>query len=155
MPAERTRTITLITLLRRTSQLMVDELIERLRAAGFPESVAAQHPVFENIDPDGTRLTVLAARAGMTHQSMSELVQSMVTLGHLERRPDPSDRRARLIALTPYGRRMVRTAVGEIAAIEAAWLERWRAAGFDVDVRSMLDAGLEAHRSQNTDARST
>lgn len=147
MPVERTRAVTLISLFRQTSRLMVDELIERLRAAGFPESTAAQHPVFESIDPDGTRLTVLAARAGMTHQSMSELVDSMVRLGHLERRPDPSDGRARLVVLTDYGRRMVRTAVAEIADIERQWHQRWLAAGHDVDVRGMLDAGLQAART--------
>src|SRR6266511_3487665 len=79
------RAITLISLFRSTAQLMVEELIERLHAAGYQDTTAAHHPVFENIDPEGTRLTVLAARAGMTHQSMSELVQVLEGRGYLER----------------------------------------------------------------------
>jgi DNA-binding MarR family transcriptional regulator len=143
VPPERARAITLITLFRQTSKLMVDELTQRLRAAGDPHCTPAHHPVFENIDPDGTRLTVLAERAAMTHQSMSELVSSMAAIGYLERVPDPADGRAKLVRLTPYGRRMVRIAVAEIADIEREWLNRFRQAGFDVDVRAMLDAALQ------------
>jgi DNA-binding MarR family transcriptional regulator len=140
---ERARAITLITLFRQTSKLMVDELTQRLRAAGDVNCTPAHHPVFENIDPDGTRLTVLAERAAMTHQSMSELVSSMAAIGYLERVRDPADGRAKLVRLTPYGRRMVRIAVAEIADVEREWLDRFRRAGFDVDVRGMLDAALQ------------
>jgi DNA-binding MarR family transcriptional regulator len=140
---ERARASTLITLFRQASKLMVDELTQRLRAAGDLHCTPAHHPVFENIDPGGTRLTVLAERAAMTHQSMSELVSSMATIGYLERVPDPADGRAKLVRLTPYGRRMVRIAVAEIADVEREWLDRFRRAGFDVDVRGMLDAALQ------------
>jgi hypothetical protein len=46
------------------AQLMVAELVERLNAAGYPDISAAAHPVFENIDPNGTRLTELAREPG-------------------------------------------------------------------------------------------
>jgi DNA-binding MarR family transcriptional regulator len=143
LPQDRQRVITLITLFRQTARQMVDELVERLRAGGYEDMTAAHHPLFENIDPDGTRLTVLAARAGMTHQSMGELVRGLELSGYLERRADPSDGRARLVALTPRGRAAVRLAVKEIAAIEAAWLERVGAAGFELDAPALLEAGLQ------------
>jgi DNA-binding MarR family transcriptional regulator len=143
MTVERASATTLITLFRQTSKLMVDELTRRLRAAGDVHCTPAHHPVFENIDPEGTRLTVLAERAAMTHQSMSELVSTMAAIGYLERVPDPADGRAKLVRLTPHGRQMVRLAVAEIADIEREWLDRFRHAGFDVDVRAMLDAGLQ------------
>jgi DNA-binding MarR family transcriptional regulator len=141
--SDRARVVTLIALFRQTSRVMVDELIERLREAGFDDTTAAHHPLFENIDPGGTRLTVLAARAGMTHQSMGELVGALERRGYLERRSDPSDRRVRLVALTAKGRDVARLAVREIAAIEAAWLERAGAADFELDVRALLRAGLQ------------
>jgi DNA-binding MarR family transcriptional regulator len=150
---ERARANTLITLFRQASKLMVDELTQRLRAAGDLHCTPAHHPVFENIDPGGTRLTVLAERAAMTHQSMSELVSSMATIGYLERVPDPADGRAKLVRLTPYGRRMVRIAVTEIADLEREWLERFRHAGFDIDVPGMLDTALqlaETHSSMRS-----
>jgi DNA-binding MarR family transcriptional regulator len=141
--SERARVITLIALFRQTSRVMVDELIERLRDGGFEDTTAAHHPLFENIDPGGTRLTVLAARAGMTHQSMGELVGALERRGYLERGSDPSDGRVRLVVLTEKGRAAARLAVKEIAAIEAAWLERVGAAGFELDMRALLRAGLQ------------
>jgi DNA-binding MarR family transcriptional regulator len=148
LPEERARVITLIALFRETARLMVDELVERLHAAGYRDHTAAHHPVFENIDRDGTRLTVLAARARMTHQSMGELVQTLEHRGYLERRPDPSDGRATLVLLTRHGRQSVRRAVAEIAEIEAAWLERFRRAGLDVDLRPVLEAGLREREAE-------
>jgi DNA-binding MarR family transcriptional regulator len=123
--------------------VMVEELVDRLRAGGFEDMTAAHHPLFENVDPGGTRLTVLAARAGMTHQSMGELVSVLEQRGYVERRSDPSDGRVRLVVLTARGRDAVRLAVKEIAAIEAAWLERVGAAGFELDVQALLRAGLQ------------
>ena len=141
--SDRARVVTLISLFRQTSRVMVDELIERLHRGGFPDMTAAHHPLFESIDPGGTRLTVLAARAGMTHQSMGELVSALEERGYVERRSDPSDGRVRLVVLTEKGRSAVRLAVKEIAAIEAAWLERVGAAGFELDGRAVLKAGLQ------------
>jgi len=141
-PSERARVITLITLFRRTARLMVDELLEGLHDAGYEDQTAAHHPVFENIDPEGTRLTVLAARAGMTHQSMGELVQALESRGYVERRVDPKDSRARLVRLTPLGRRSVRRAIDEIAEIESAWLERFRRAGLRDDLHDVLAGAL-------------
>jgi DNA-binding MarR family transcriptional regulator len=100
--------------------------------------------VFENIDPEGTRLTVLAARAGLTHQAIAEVVAEMEARGYVERVADPSDGRARLIRLTDDGREMVRAAIRVIASIERKWLRRWRAAGLEGDLRAALEAGLEA-----------
>lgn len=53
---------------------------------------------------DGLRLTDLAVRAGITAQSMGELVDDLESKGYLERRPDPDDRRAKRIYLTERGR---------------------------------------------------
>ena len=120
---------------------MVDELIARLEAAGYRDINAAFHPVFENVDPGGTRLTELAARTGMTHQSMGELVNALEQRGYLERRSDPTDGRVRLVCLTAKGRQLVRRAVREIKAIEAVWNARFEAAGF-ADFRAALEASL-------------
>src|SRR5919199_4109650 len=100
MTTDGARTATLISLLRHTAQLMVAGLIERLTAAGYRDLSAAMHPVFENIDREGTRLTDLAARADMTHQSMGELIDTLEQRGYVERRPDPADGRARLVCFT-------------------------------------------------------
>lgn len=55
------------------------------------------------LDIEGTRLTVMAQRAAMTKQSMSELVMQLEQLGIVARRPDPADARARIIHFTDKG----------------------------------------------------
>jgi DNA-binding MarR family transcriptional regulator len=134
--------MSLIALFRRTSQLMVAELVERLNEAGYADISAAAHPVFESIDPGGTRLTRLAARAEMTHQAMGELVSTLERRGYLERRADPSDGRAQLVCLTAKGRRLARAALREIAEIEASWSASWEAAGLEADLRPAFAGAL-------------
>ena len=136
------RQVTVISLLRRTNHRMVNEITERMEASGFPDSPPSFHPIFENLDPEGTRLTVLAARAGLTHQSVGEVVTELERRGYVERIPDPSDKRARLVSLTDRGRDLVRAAVRHIADIEREWGERWEAGGLRGDVRAALLAGL-------------
>jgi DNA-binding MarR family transcriptional regulator len=125
---------------------MVDELVDRLDRAGFPGITASFHPVFENIDSGGTRLTELAARADVTHQAMGDLVSALEARGYVERRADPIDGRARLVCLTPLGRRMVRRALREMGAIEEAWQRRFEASGCP-DFRAALEAAVTSARA--------
>jgi DNA-binding MarR family transcriptional regulator len=55
----------------------------------------------------------------MTPQAMSELVEHLVSHGYLERMPDPSDRRAKLIVLTDLGYEALQDAFDTIIGIEA------------------------------------
>jgi predicted transcriptional regulator len=140
---------TIISLIRRMGTLMVDELVKRMDAAGYRDVNASFHPVFENLDAGGTRLTDLAARAGMTHQSMGELVTALERRGYLERRADPTDGRARLVRLTPRGRQFVRRALREIQAIEAAWQARFESGGFG-DFRTAIETAVTTARSERS-----
>lgn len=67
---------------------------------------------------DGLRLTEMAARAGITVQSMGELVDDLQAKGYLERRPDPDDRRAKRIHLTARGQNNARVAKRATADVE-------------------------------------
>jgi DNA-binding MarR family transcriptional regulator len=135
----RTRVITLIAVVRSVARLMLDELIARLHTAGYTDMTAAQHLVFENLDPNGTRLTTLAQRAGVTRQAITELVNTLQRNGYLEVRPDATDGRARLVHLTSKGKAAVRVAVTEIAAIEARWQESAARAGLTLNLRQLLE----------------
>lgn len=57
----------------------------------------------QNLDFDGTRLTTIAQRARMTKASMMELVNKAQALGLVERRPDPDDKRAKIVSFTSQG----------------------------------------------------
>jgi DNA-binding MarR family transcriptional regulator len=66
---------------------------------------------------DGLRLTDIAAQAGMTPQSMGELVDDLVAKGYLRRQEDPADRRAKRIYLTGLGRQAADA--GQVATRQA------------------------------------
>jgi DNA-binding MarR family transcriptional regulator len=68
----------------------------------------------------------------MTHQSMSELVVGLEAAGFVQRVPDPADGRAKLICLTPLGRRVVRKAVEEIANNRGGMVSTKCAASLDL-----------------------
>ena len=55
----------------------------------------------------------------MSKQAMSELVTDLERLGYLRRRPDPEDRRAKLIEFTDRGWAAVSTALDAFTDIEA------------------------------------
>jgi DNA-binding MarR family transcriptional regulator len=74
------------------------------------ELTTAQARLLAGVDDDGTRLTDLAGRAQITKQSAGFLVDHLERLGYVERVPDPTDARARLIRLAPRGREAQRGA---------------------------------------------
>lgn len=79
------------------------QLEDGLRVAGYTDIRAAHAQVFVVLQPEGSRLTDLAARAGMTKQAMGELVRYLEQHGYLEIQPDSRDRRAKLIRPTERG----------------------------------------------------
>ncbi|MEZ0367875.1 MAG: MarR family winged helix-turn-helix transcriptional regulator [Candidatus Sericytochromatia bacterium] len=69
----------------------------------FPQARLAHTSVLPHIDWEGTRITALAARMGVTKQAASQLVQDMVRLGMLELCPDPEDGRAKRVHFSAQG----------------------------------------------------
>jgi len=108
-------------LLRDSFQEVVRRVSVGLAEAGFDDLRPAHTAVFQHIEAAGSRLTDLAERAQITKQSMGYLIDHLERCGYLERRPDPSDRRAALISLTDRGWEQVRAALRIIAAVEEEW----------------------------------
>jgi DNA-binding MarR family transcriptional regulator len=115
-------------------------LLERRLADTPYNDIRISHGcVFGNIDPDGTRLTDLAERARMTKQSVGEVTSDLEQRGYVERIPDPSDGRAKIIRLTERGRAAQSLGIGLIDEIEQEWAER-----FGADRVAALREALEA-----------
>lgn len=105
-------------LLRLAYNLLSRRIFSAVSAAGYSDLRPSHGNVMEQLTfDDGRRLTELANFAGITAQSMSELVDDLERMGYVERRPDPTDRRAKRIYLTARGRDNVQ--VGTTAAWEA------------------------------------
>ena len=81
--------------------------IAKLRARGHDRVTLAHTTLLPYLDPEGTSVTNLAERAGMTKQSMRQLVLDLEDKGYIKRIPDPDDRRATLVIFTVEGRRFI------------------------------------------------
>jgi DNA-binding MarR family transcriptional regulator len=102
-----------------SAHLLVSRLVaEGVAAAGHP--IRPSHSlVFGQLGPEGARLTGMARVANVTPQAMSELVDELESMGYVERTPDPTDRRAKLIVLTERGRACSRDGAEIVHRIEA------------------------------------
>ena len=106
-------------LLREPFLAFIAELLRRLHDAGYDDLRIAHLVVFQHIDPEGSRITDLAAKAQMAKPSMAYLVEHLEAVGYLERYRDPTDGRARLVRLTARGWQQVEDALDIIAGMEA------------------------------------
>jgi len=96
-------------------------IYEAVRHAGFTDVTVAQGRLAAGIDPDGTRLSVLAERAQVAKQTATALVDHLERSGYVERVSDPADGRARLVRLTSRGRKVIPVARAEERVIEQEW----------------------------------
>jgi DNA-binding MarR family transcriptional regulator len=120
----RSQPKSLAILLREPFRAGTEVLHRRFAERGHPEIRPPHGHVMQFLDDDGTRVSVLAERAHMTKQSMAELVHHLERLGYVERVPDPSDRRAKLVRATPRGKQLYVIAREVVAEIEAEWTRR-------------------------------
>jgi DNA-binding MarR family transcriptional regulator len=92
-----------------------------LAEAGFDDFTPAQARVMQRIGPDGTRLTELAEQAQITKQTAGFLVDQLERAGYVERVPDPTDRRARLVRGAPKAWAAKEVADAVVAEVEREW----------------------------------
>jgi DNA-binding MarR family transcriptional regulator len=98
-----------------------DDLAAPRAGAGYGDIREPHYQIFGNIRMGGIRLTELADRAQLSLAAASELVNDLVDMGYLARRPDPSDGRAKLIDLTKRGGALMADAGRRVAEIEGRW----------------------------------
>ena len=122
------QTVNTVALLGRAYSLLGFQIVDGVVGAGFPQK-PAHSAVFAQIVPEGSRLTDLARGANMTPQAMGELVDELEELEYVVRHPDPTDRRAKLIVLTPKGRECIAAGRATIDGIEQQLTELLGARG--------------------------
>ena len=91
-------------------QAFVVELRADQERAGVGGLGRADGYVFRALDQQPLTVSDLATRLGVTKQAAGQIVTDMEERGLVSRRPDPDDGRARLLDLTPEGRRALRRA---------------------------------------------
>lgn len=108
-------------LLRHPLQALVAEVNRSLVADGFSDLRPAHSAVFVNLGSEGIRISDLAERAGMTKQSMGALVGYLEKRGYVSVRPDPKDRRAKVVRRTNKGVDSHEPARRIIARVQEKW----------------------------------
>lgn len=117
------KTVNTVALLGRAHSLLGFRIVDGVVGAGFPQK-PAHSAVFAQIAPNGSRLADMARRANMSPQAMGELVDGLEQLGYLVRRPDRTDRRAKLIILTRKGQACIAAGIATIDGIEQQLTDR-------------------------------
>jgi DNA-binding MarR family transcriptional regulator len=136
------RDLNTVAMLGQAYSLLGFQIVDGVVGAGFPQK-PSHSAVFAQIKIEGSRLTDLARGANITPQAMGELVDELEELGYVERRPDPTDRRAKLIVLTDRGRACVAAGISTINGIEERITEILGERGHR-QLRSLLTRLLDA-----------
>jgi DNA-binding MarR family transcriptional regulator len=87
-------------LLFRCARLLNERALVAMRASTGKPIRAAHTSLFPHIDLEGTRLTEIARRMGISKQAVGQLVAELEEMGGVERVPDPEDGRAKLVRFT-------------------------------------------------------
>ena len=103
-------------------------LFRHLGERGHADIRPAHLPVFAGIESGGSRISELAARAGLTRQAMSMLVRDVEAVGYVSTAPDPDDGRAVLVQPTPRGVTFCRDIARSSRAVSAEIEQRLGAA---------------------------
>lgn len=94
------------------------ELFTRLAEVGHEHLRPRHGAVMAHIAAGGSRASELSERSGQHKQVVGTLIDELETLGYVTRRPDPADRRAKLVVPTDLGRDQMAQAERIVAEIE-------------------------------------
>ena len=134
-------------LLVQMTRLFRKDLFARLSDQAGLAGIRPSHlHVFANMVGGGRRLTELADAASMSLSSMQELVDDLERRGIVEREPDPSDRRAKLIVLTDKGLAALAPASSIIEGLEREYADRIGEEHFEamcIALNALIDDLLE------------
>ncbi len=139
-----------VQLLFKAARLLNERAIERVRRrTGAPVRVA-HTTLLPHVDLEGTRLTELARRLGVSKQAAGQLVDELERYGVLERVPDPTDARAKLVRFSKRGQAALFEGLAVLREIE----DEMREVVGDAKMRALHGAlaAIIAHVEQSPDA---
>jgi DNA-binding MarR family transcriptional regulator len=110
-------------LLRLVYQQYALDIDAALREAGFDDIRPAAANVFPFVPPGGITVSELAELARVRKQTMAQAVDQLERDGYVERRPNPNDRRSRLVCLTERGMSVPPVTHAAAERVEQRWAQ--------------------------------
>ena len=105
------------------ARALVDGVHAGVRARGFTDLRPAHGFAFTLLSTGQATVVDLARHLDITKQAASQMVDDLVAKGYVERRPHPTDARARLILLTDQGWACTRAAEQAAEEVLRPWAE--------------------------------
>jgi DNA-binding MarR family transcriptional regulator len=117
----------LIALVHNADRAFQAHMVREAHARRRPDIKPAHNHLFGVLGDDGDRPATLAARAGITRQSMGEVIRDLVELGIVEMVPDPDDGRAKVVRYTAEGKRFASEGFRHLGELERRFEEEFGA----------------------------
>lgn len=112
---------TLYRLLLRASRAETTTTLQLIQASGYEDISLADTNLLANLDTEGTSISALARRAGVSRQAASQQVAALEAAGYIERRPSERDGRAVIVIQTGLGRALLADAIAIVEELEAGY----------------------------------
>lgn len=128
----------LIALVERAERALVADLVSAAAERGFPEVRVSHNAVFATLQAEGSRVSDMAARAGITKQSLAAIVRDLEGAGLVTVSPDLSDGRAKVVKYTDRGLQCARGGAAYLREVEDALASLIGRDRLD-DLRELLD----------------
>jgi DNA-binding MarR family transcriptional regulator len=119
-------------------------------SAGFDDMPRAGARVIGRIAVGGTNVNDVAAVYGVSKQAASQLVDTLVARGYVERAPDAEDRRRMVVGLTERGYAAATELKAAIVGVDAALAESFTDEQIDL-ARRVLGTLVEIHYGERGD----
>jgi DNA-binding MarR family transcriptional regulator len=110
-------------LLRLLYQHYSQDIHASLADAGFGDIRPTHANVFPFVPPEGITVSALAELVRVRKQTMAQAVDQLERMGYVERRPNPQDRRSRLVFLTDRGESVKPVTHATAARVEEHWAD--------------------------------
>jgi DNA-binding MarR family transcriptional regulator len=122
------RDATLYRLFLRASRAERTHTLQRLVQRGYTDVTITDTALLANLDVEGTTITALARRSGITRQAASQQVAVLEREGYVRREADSIDNRAIRVQRTQRGHGLLESALEIVAALEADYARHLGAA---------------------------
>lgn len=112
---------TLYRRLLRASRAEATATLSQIHDRGYHDVSLTDTNLLANLDTDGSTITDLARRAGVTRQAASQQVAALERLGYVARRAAPEDGRVVIVVQTARGRELLHDALAIVDSLEAEY----------------------------------